>query len=366
MLEFEVEATCGRARVARLSVSGRTVRTPALFPVATAGAAKPLTPQQLAQCGVGGLLVNAFHLHLRPGEELVHKAGGIHRFMAWDGLIISDSGGFQVFSLGSLVRVEEAGVRFRSPYDGRELFIGPQEATAIQERLGADIIMAFDECPPYPVGYDAAQKAVERTIKWARVCVDVHKTKQPLFAITQGSVFEDLRRRCIDALLELNTPGYAIGGLSVGEPREKTHAMCAHDASLLPQEKPRYLMGVGDEADILAAVKAGVDMFDCVLPTRNARNGQLLTREGRLRILASAFRNDLRPPDERCTCYTCRHFSRAYLRHLFASREMLGPVLAAIHNLSHLQTFMELIQEAIRRKTLGRIATPRQLWLDSC
>jgi len=365
LLDFKIDAQCGRARCATLSVGRRFVKTPALFPVATAAAAKPLTPQQLKDCRAQGLLVNAFHLHLRPGEELISQLGGVHKFMGWERLIISDSGGFQVFSLGDLVQVTDEGVLFRSPYDGREVFLGPQKSVEIQERLGADIIMAFDECPPYPVGYDAAEKAVERTIKWAKVCVDAHKTSQPLFGITQGSVFEDLRRRCADALCELNFAGYAIGGLSVGEPKEKTYAICAFDALHLPQGKPRYLMGVGDEADILAAVKAGVDIFDCVLPTRNARNGQLLTSSGRMRILAAAYKDDPSPPDPSCDCYTCKNFSRAYLRHLFSSREMLGPILAAIHNIRYVTRFMERIRAAIKQKSLHKITTPQQLWLNA-
>jgi len=285
--------------------------------------------------------------------------------MGWERLVISDSGGFQVFSLGDLVQITDEGVMFKSPYDGKEVFLGPQRSVEIQERLGADIIMAFDECPPFPVSYATAQKAVERTIKWARVCADVHKTSQPLFAITQGSIFEDLRRRCVDALCELNFAGYAIGGLSVGEPKEKTYAISAFDASHLPEDRPRYLMGVGNEADILAAVKAGVDIFDCVLPTRNARNGQLLTPSGRLRILAAAYKDDPSPPDASCDCYTCKHFSRAYLRHLFASREMLGPVLAAIHNIRYVTRFMERIRAAIRQESLHKITTAQQLWLNT-
>jgi len=365
LLDFRIDAQCERARCATLSVGTRSVKTPTLFPVATAAAAKPLTPQQLKDCRVQGLLVNAFHLHLRPGEELISRLGGVHKFMGWERLIISDSGGFQVFSLGDLGKTTDEGVLFRSPYNGKEVFLGPRESVKVQEKLGADIIMAFDECPPFPVSYAAAQKAVERTIKWAKVCVDVHTTSQPLFGITQGSVFEDLRRRCADALRELNLAGYAIGGLSVGEPKQKTYAICAFDASHLPEDRPRYLMGVGDEADILAAVKAGVDIFDCVLPTRNARNGQLLTPSGRLRILAAAYKDDHSPPDASCDCYTCRNFSRAYLRHLFASREMLGPILAAIHNIRYVTRFMERIRAAIQQKSLHKITSPQQLWLNT-
>lgn len=362
MLEFVVEGVCGRARACILRVGGRTVRTPTLFPVATSAAAKPLTPKQLINSGVQGLLVNAFHLHLRPGEQLIEKIGGIHKFMGWNGFVISDSGGYQVFSLRTLVRVEEDGVLFKSPYDGKEIFLGPRESVEIQERLGAEIIMAFDECPAYPVSEGEAEEAVKRTIRWARICADVHKTEQPLFGITQGSVFKRLRRKAVEALVELDFAGYAVGGLSVGEPKAMTYAICEHDASLLPENKPRYLMGVGDETDILTAVKLGIDLFDCVLPTRNARNGQLLTPHGRLRILASGFRNDPRPPDETCDCYTCRNFSRAYLRHLFASREMLGPVLAAIHNTRHIIRFMERLRTAVIKKKMDSLTTPLDVW----
>jgi len=268
--------------------------------------------------------------------------------MKWNGLILTDSGGFQVFSLATLVKVEEDGVRFRSHIDGSELFIGPREATRIQQRIGADMITCFDQCTSYPCSKEEAAEAVERTVRWAQACREENAAgKQAMFGIVQGSVYPDLRAECAQRLVELDFPGYAIGGLSVGEPKETTFEILEHTLGFLPEDKPRYLMGVGTPADILAAAAMGVDMFDCVMPTRNARNASLFTREGKMRILRERFKDDLSPVDENCSCYLCANFSRAYLRHLFVSKELLAYTLASIHNVTYYQDMMASIREAI-------------------
>ena len=351
VLDFRIDATCGDARAGVLTVGGRSARTPAFFPVATLAAVKALTPEQVRSTGTEGLLANAFHLRLRPGVETVSAAGGVHRFMSWDGLVLTDSGGYQVFSLGASARVERDGVRFRSPVDGRDVFLSAREAVRIQQRLGADLITCLDVCPPYPIDESEAAEAVETTLRWARICRDENAGARPLFAIVQGSTYSSLRRRCAEALVELGFDGYAVGGLSVGEPRDATRATTAETCRVLPREAPRYLMGVGSVDDLIAAVAAGVDIFDCVLPTRNARNGQLLSRGGPLRVLAARWARVMEPPESDCDCYTCRNFTMAYLRHLFVSREILGPVLASIHNIRFLQRTMSRLREAVKNGT---------------
>lgn len=356
-MEFRIEYRDGDSRVGHLRCGERRIHTPAFLPVATLGAVKGITPDMLRDSGVEGLLVNTYHLLHRPGLEVIEKAGGIHKFMNWDGLIISDSGGYQITSLSGLVEVSDGYVKFRSPLDGSERLVTPDMVVEWQEIVGADIIMVLDECRPYPLDREDAAVAVERTVRWAERSKQAHRTDQALFAITQGSVYEDLRMRCVDALIRLDFDGYAIGGLSVGEPKELTHRMVESDCSALPYEKPRYLMGVGSLYEIYRAVMAGVDLFDSALPSRNGRNGQLFTSSGRLRILASRFRYDFTPPDRNCDCYLCRNFSRAYLRHLFVCSDMLGPVLATLHNLRFLQQRMERIREAIADARLAELAS---------
>ena len=347
MVRFEIVARDGNSRAGSLETDRCVVTTPAFLPVATVGAVKGITPDALKTCGVEGLLVNAYHLTRRPGLDVIQRSGGIHRFMGWDGLIISDSGGYQIMSLSEMVKVTDDGVRFRSPFDGAEEFVTPRSVVEWQERIGADIMMVLDECRPYPLGREEAAVAVERTVRWAGECMEARSSEQALFAITQGSVYEDLRRDCAEALVQMEFDGYAIGGLSVGEPKEATDEMVRVDCSVLPTEKLRYLMGVGSLREMYEAVRAGVDLFDSVLPTRNGRNGQLFTSSGKIRVLASRFRNETGPPDEECDCYLCRNFSLAYLRHLFASSDILGQVLASLHNIRFLQRWMGRMREAI-------------------
>jgi queuine tRNA-ribosyltransferase len=361
MVEFRIENTDGKARAGVLRCGERIVRTPAFFPVATAGAVKGITPEVLRRCGVSGILVNAYHLARRPGLDVIKQAGGIHRFSGWDGFIITDSGGYQVMSLGENVKVYDEGVYFRSPFDGSEEFVTPKDSIMWQETIGADVIMAFDECVGYPVDEERARRAVERTIRWAEECKKAHKSEQALFGITQGSVFENLRRRCAESLVGIGFDGYAIGGVSVGEPVTESHRIVHYDCGVLPENKPRYLMGVGSLREILEAVSAGVDIFDSVLPTRNGRTGQIFTLEGRLRILAKEFRFDNNPPERGCDCYLCVNFTRAYLRHLFVSGDILGPVLATLHNIRFLERFIEKIREAIAEK---RLSSLRQIYLS--
>jgi len=350
-MEFEVEATDSscKARVGRLRLPAGVVETPAFMPVGTRATVKGLTTAQLRECGAQMVLANAYHLALSPGAQVVAACGGLHRFMAWDGPILTDSGGYQVFSLAGLNRVTEDGVEFRSPLDGSLMFLGPRESMQIQNTLGADVAMAFDECPPYPCSRQAAQTAVRRTLRWAAVCKECHAAdQQALFGIVQGGVFQDLRAVCARKLLELDFDGYAIGGVSVGEPQELRRTITAFTAALLPLEKPRYLMGVGFPLDLLSAVGEGIDLFDCVAPTRMGRNGTAFTKRGRLRIRNSCFRTDTRPLEEGCDCLCCRLYSRACVNHLFRCGEMLGPILITVHNLAFYHRLMARARSAIR------------------
>ncbi|MBC7224805.1 MAG: tRNA guanosine(34) transglycosylase Tgt [Anaerolineae bacterium] len=339
------------ARVGRFVTPHGVVETPVFAPVGTQATVKTLSPQELQDLGVTLVLCNTYHLYLRPGVEVIARLGGVHRFMAWPGPILTDSGGFQVFSLAQFRKLTDEGVLFRSHIDGSEHFFTPEKAVHLQERLGADIAMCLDECPE-PLDREVNRKAMERTHAWAVRCREAHtRPDQALFGIVQGGVFPDLREASARFLAGLDFPGYAIGGLSVGEPKALTWPALEAAVAHLPADKPRYLMGVGTPEDILEAVERGVDIFDCVFPTRTARNGALLTRQGRLNIRNARFADDSRPIEEGCTCYTCRTFSRAYLRHLMRAGEVLGLRLATLHNVHFLLRFTEEVRQAIRQGT---------------
>jgi queuine tRNA-ribosyltransferase len=305
-------------------------------------------PEQVRESGAEILLANTYHLTLRPGEELIEQLGGLHKFMNWDRPILTDSGGYQVFSLADLNDVTDEGVSFRSHIDGQWLHLDPVSATRIQNRLGADIIMAFDECPPGDADRDAALKAVQRTVRWAAQCKEAHRRDdQALFGIVQGGVYHDLRHQCAERLIDIAFPGYAVGGLSVGEPHEKMMEVLEHLVPHLPGDRPRYLMGVGKPRDILAAVRVGIDMFDCVLPTRNGRNAYAFTAKGGMKLRNEKYRTQDVPLEADCPCPACRQFSRAYIRHLVLAREMLGPMLLTVHNLWFFQRFMARLRDLI-------------------
>ncbi|MDX1389449.1 MAG: tRNA guanosine(34) transglycosylase Tgt, partial [Acidobacteriota bacterium] len=329
------------------------VETPAFMPVGTAGAVKGVTPEELRACGAEIVLSNTYHLFLRPGHDVVGELGGLHRFMHWDGPILTDSGGYQVFSMADLRRIDDDGVEFRSHLDGSLRRLTPESSMEIQAALGSDIAMVLDECPALPAEHEAIRAAIDRTTRWARRCRDAYRGPGSVFGIVQGGVDEDLRRESASRLLELDFPGYAVGGLSVGEAPDEMAAAAAFTADLLPDDRPRYLMGVGRPEDLVEAVAAGFDMFDCVMPTRNARNGTLFTSTGIVKIKHSRYRDDPRPLDEACVCDACRHYSRAYLRHLFLSKEILAARMHTIHNLTYYLGLMRRIREAI---TAGRLA----------
>jgi queuine tRNA-ribosyltransferase len=354
MFAFAVEATSGRARAGRLTTPHGVVETPAFMPVGTAGAVKAVTRRDLEEAGAQILLANTYHLMLRPGDELVRGLGGLHGFTGWKGPFLTDSGGYQVFSLAKLRHLSDEGVMFQSHLDGTKHVLTPERSMEVQSNLGADIVMAFDECAPHPAPRGAVEQAVARTTRWAARSREAHRREdQWLFGIVQGGVYLDLRERSAREILALDFPGYAIGGLSVGEPKPDMHAVLGQLDPMLPEGKPRYLMGVGTPEDILEGVARGVDMFDCVLPTRNARNGQLFTSQGRLSIRNARFREDQAPPDPACACYTCRHHSRAYLRHLHMANEMSASTLMTIHNLAFYLDTLRRIGQSIR---LGRFA----------
>ena len=337
-------------RLGLLTTAHGEAETPVFMPVGTAGAVKGITPQQLQETGSEIVLANTYHLLLRPGVDVVEKLGGLHKFMAWDGPILTDSGGYQVFSLSPLTKINDDGVEFASHVDGAKIYLNAEIATEIQNQLGADIITCFDECTPFPIDTPQLQKAVDRTILWAKRAKEAHTNpNQMLFAIVQGGIDLELRTYCASELVKTGFDGYALGGLSVGEGHENMIKTVTHTTQLLPQDKPRYLMGVGTPADIIAAVKAGVDMFDCVLPTRNGRNAFAFTEQGPLRLRNNAHIKDARPIEADCDCYCCRNFSRAALRHFFNSGEMLGPILVSLHNLTFYQRLMTRIRQAIKR-----------------
>jgi queuine tRNA-ribosyltransferase len=349
-MRFELLSTSAAARRGRLTLAHGTVDTPAFMPVGTCGTVKAMTPEALAASGARICLGNTFHLWLRPGLEVIAAHRGLHGFMGWDKPILTDSGGFQVFSLGALRKIGEDGVRFASPIDGARLLLTPEGSMQIQTALGADIVMIFDECTPWPASHDEAAQSMRLSLRWARRSRDEFDrlgNGNALFGIVQGGMYEDLRDESLDVLAGIGFDGFAIGGLSVGEPREDMARILAHVAPNLPMDKPRYLMGVGRPEDMVAAVAAGIDMFDCVMPTRNARNGWLFTRHGDIKIKNAMHRADTRPLDADCACYTCRNFSRAYLHHLHRTGEILGSILNTIHNLHYYQWLMAGMRASI-------------------
>ncbi len=329
------------------------IQTPIFMPVGTQATVKSMTPEELKENGAQIILANTYHLYFRPGDELVKEAGQLHNFMRWDRPILTDSGGFQVFSLAQLRKIKEEGVEFRSELDGSKHFFSPESVMKIEENLGADIIMAFDECCPYPSTYEYTKQSMERTTRWAQRCKDAHTTEnQALFGIVQGGFFEDLRDQSVKDLTAMDFPGYAIGGISVGEPKEEFLKILRHTAPLLPEDKPRYLMGVGTPDYLIESALAGIDMCDCVLPTRIARNGTAMTSHGKVVVRNATYEHDYRPVDEECDCYCCRNYTRAYIRHLIKCKEILGVRLLSIHNINFLTNLMERVRIEIENDNL--------------
>ncbi|KGG81520.1 tRNA guanosine(34) transglycosylase Tgt [Caloranaerobacter azorensis] len=352
--ELIKESTECRARLGKLYTPHGVIETPIFMPVGTRATVKTMTPEELKDLGAQIILSNTYHLYLRPGHELIKEAGGLHKFMNWDRPILTDSGGFQVFSLGDLRKITEEGVEFRSHIDGSRHFISPEKSIEIQNALGSDIMMAFDECAPYPSDRDYVKHSLERTTRWAKRCKEAHRNPdtQALFGIVQGGVYRDLREQSAKEIVDLDFPGYAIGGLSVGEPKELMYEVLDYTVPLLPKNKPRYLMGVGSPDCLFEGVIRGIDMFDCVLPTRIARNGTVMTSHGKVVIRNAKYARDFGKLDPECDCYTCRNYSRAYIRHLFNVNEILGARLTTIHNLYFLLRLMENIRLAIKEDRL--------------
>ena len=355
-VKYEIIKTCKQsgARLGKVHTPHGSFDTPAFMPVGTQATVKGMSPEELERINAQIILGNTYHLYMRPGMEVIKQAGGLHNFMSWDKPILTDSGGFQVFSLSELRDIKEEGVTFKSHIDGSRHFISPEIAIEIQNILGADIIMTFDECTHYPCDYDYALKSVDMTTRWAKRCKDYHSNveKQALFGIVQGSVYKDLRIKSAQEITDIGFPGYAIGGLSVGEPAEKMYDMLECTVPQLPVNKPRYLMGIGSPDYLIESVIRGIDMFDCVIPTRNGRNGTLFTSAGRIIIRDALYAKDFSKIDENCDCYACRNFSRAYIRHLFKAGEILGLRLATWHNLRFLLSLMEKIRQAIKNDNL--------------
>ncbi|MCZ8189590.1 MAG: tRNA guanosine(34) transglycosylase Tgt [Microcystis sp. LE19-338.1B] len=362
---FELIAQCPQtgARVGVWHTPHGLVETPRFMPVGTLATVKGLTPAQIASTGAQMILANTYHLHLQPGESIIEKAGGLHEFMAWNQPILTDSGGFQVFSLSQLRQIKESGVTFRSPRDGRIIEITPEKSIQIQNALGADVIMAFDECPPTGVTHETMKASIERTYRWLERCLRAHQRpqQQALFAIVQGGIYEDLRAAAAESLVKLDLPGYAIGGVSVGEETSLIHRIVQITAPLLPENKPRYLMGVGTYREMAKAIASGIDLFDCVIPTRFGRHGTALVRGERWNLKNARFKEDFAPLDETCPCYTCQHFSRAYLNHLIKSGEMLGYILLSLHNIAELIRFTREIRQSILGGTFAQDFAP---WLE--
>ena len=347
---FEILAKdpLSRARAGRVETNHGSFLTPAFLPVGTLGTVKSLTPEELTEVGAQVILANTYHLYLRPGHEVIQRLGGLHTFIHWGRPILTDSGGYQIFSLRALRKISEEGVTFKSHLDGSLHTLTPEKIMDIQRRLGSDIAMVLDECIPYPSTYGYAKESIGLTTRWAKRCLEDRRENDPaLFAIVQGGVYQDLREESAKDLVPLNFDGYAIGGLSVGEPKDAMRDVLESTAPLLPEQAPRYLMGVGTPQDILEAVRLGIDLFDCVLPTRNARNGTLFTSSGKLSIKQAQHAEDARPVDEQCGCYTCRHYSRAYLRHLYLAKEILSSRLNTIHNLYYYMEFVAKIRKAV-------------------
>ncbi|MBU0744623.1 MAG: tRNA guanosine(34) transglycosylase Tgt [Gammaproteobacteria bacterium] len=354
-MKFELITKDSLARRGRITFpSGCVVNTPAFMPVGTYGTVKAMTSEEVQATGAEIILGNTFHLMLRPGTEVIKAHGGLHGFMHWPGPILTDSGGFQVFSLSGLRKITEEGVWFRSPLDGSEIFLSPEISMQIQRDLNSDIVMIFDECTPFPATHDEARKSMELSVGWAKRSKFAHgDSKNALFGIIQGGIFPDLRDHSLEALLEIGFDGYAIGGLAVGEPKSEMFKILKHLSLKIPEDKPRYLMGVGTPEDLIEGVLHGVDMFDCVMPTRNARNGCLFTSEGIVRIRNSGYKNDLTPLDQNCNCYTCKNYTRAYLHHLDRCREILGARLNTIHNLHFYQQLMTNLRESLEQGKLS-------------
>ena len=352
-MTFEVKATDGLARRGEITFPRGTIQTPVFMPVGTYGTVKGVTTDQVKDGGAEILLGNTFHLMLRPGAEQVAELGGLHQMIHWDRPILTDSGGFQVFSLGKMRKITEQGVKFRSPVDGSEVWLNPERSMDVQRQLGSDIVMIFDECTPYPVSYEDSKKSMELSLRWAKRSLIAHgDSPSALFGIVQGSMFFDQRDQSLEALVEMGFDGYAIGGLSVGEPKDEMFKVMRRTAPMLPDNQPRYVMGVGKPEDLVEGVRRGVDMFDCVMPTRNARNSHLFVDTGVLKLRNAANRTHEGPIDETCDCYTCRNYSRAYLHHLDKCGEILGATLNTIHNLRHYQRVMEGLRGAIE---VGRL-----------
>ncbi len=358
-IKWEATARQGEARTGMLIMARGAVETPVFMPVGTQATVKAMTPEELQEIGVNMILSNTYHLYLRPGIDIVSQAGGLHKFMHWPHPILTDSGGFQVFSLSPLREVVEEGVTFRSHIDGSTHFFSPEKAVAVQEALGSDIIMPLDHVVPYPSPYGETKKAMERSVRWARRSQKRHgkREKQALFAIVQGGVYGELREQCCRQMVDMDFPGYAIGGLSVGEPKELMYEILEVVTPLLPQEKPRYLMGVGSADALLEGVRRGVDLFDCVLPTRIARNGRVMVTQGYLNLRNARYAKDMRPIDPGCSCYVCRHYSRAYVKHLLKAGEILGLRLTTYHNLHYLNAFMAMIRLSIKEKRFDEFAS---------
>ncbi len=360
-LKFNLKQTSGGARRGELIFARGRVETPAFMPVGTYGTVKAMTPEEVRDLGAEIILGNTFHLYLRPGTDVIQAHGDLHDFMGWSGPILTDSGGFQVWSLAELRSMDEQGVTFSSPVDGSKIFMGPEESMAIQHKLGSDIMMAFDECTPYPATEAEAASSMNLSLRWARRCLDFHAAsgrgdRQALFGIVQGGVYGDLRQACASQLIEMGFDGYAIGGLAVGEPQAEREATLELTTPHLPADQPRYLMGVGRPEDIVEAVRRGVDMFDCVMPTRNARNGHLFTRSGVLKIRNARYVKDTGPIDPECQCYACQHYSRAYIKHLQKCDEILGHRLATTHNLHYYQDLMRQLRKAIEDDEFEAVA----------
>lgn len=353
-MKFQLDKSIGKARRGRLIFERGIVETPAFMPVGTYGAVKSLSPEELKDVDAHIILGNTFHLWLRPGTEVVKAHGDLHDFMRWEKPILTDSGGFQVFSLGKLRKLTEAGVTFRSPIDGRKVFLDPETSMEIQRDLGSDIVMCFDECTPYPASESESKKSMELSMRWAQRSKNAHGESQAaLFGIIQGGMHTNLRDESLEKLVEIGFDGYAIGGLSVGEPKAEMVRILDYIAHKMPEDKPRYLMGVGKPEDLVEGVRRGVDMFDCVMPTRNARNGHLFVTSGVLRIRNSQYKKDTLPLDEHCTCYTCQNYSRSYLHHLDKTKEVLGTRLNTIHNLHYYQELMKGLRNSIDMGTFA-------------